>query len=238
MLEAVRQLSARTLYSHKDTVHRVTYGSWFMKDFRRDVCLLAAMLLGTGIYDTANLAEASAHSTSILDLTKLTVAMNDESTKGKMGCYVTVVKDVINGVLTMRAVRVGKVGVSEKIVSWVESIDGLGVTERIDLALNENVGREKIDEAFEDGKREPDTLGGFLSCADVHNDAMDPAPEEIGMGSFDEVEDLEAFLNGVDWESTESTVTESESAPESTASEPIDGNEGSKVRKTAPHWNI
>ena len=213
-MEAVRQLSARTLYRHKDTVHPVTYHSWFMQDFRRDVCIYAAMLIGTGIFDTANLAEANVHSDSILNLAMLTVRMNDESVKGKIGCYITMVKSIVEAVLTKQAVRVGKVGSSEKIVSWLAGLDDCGINELIDTSLNEDFGREKMDETFRDGKRELDTLGGFLSCADVHHDAIYPAPVEIGMGSSDEVEDLEEFLNGVDWsESTESTRSESESAP-------------------------
>ena len=213
-----------------------------MQDFRRDVCIYAAILLGTGVFDTANLAEANVHSDSILDLSQLTVRMNDESVKGKIGCYLTVVEKITDEVLTMRAVRAGKVGVSEKIVSWIESIDALGVTERIDFALNENVGMEKIDEAFKDVMREPDTLGGFLSCSD----AMDPVPGIDQIGSFCELEleDQEGLgcfdgmegLCDMDW--SESTVSKSESEPESTTSASVDGNEGSEVRKTVPRCNI
>ena len=143
------------------------------------------MLLGTGIYDTANLATANAHSDSILDLSQLTVRMNDESARGGIGCYVNVWKAIVGGLLTKREVRVGKVGASEKIVSWLNSIDGFGTNELIDAALDEinggGVEMEELDEAFDqDLTTYPTALGNFL-CSRLHNLSQEAAEGAHGV---------------------------------------------------------
>ena len=144
-----------------------------MEDFRRDVCIDAALLLGTGIINSSKLTTANIHTENIFDMAKLTELMDGENARGAIGCYLSIVERIIQSTVVAQPGRSGKVGATQKIVSWANDLDGC-ISDVMDAVLAEcgekdkdEIGIDELNNAFLDEIDEFGCLGldtEFIIC--------------------------------------------------------------------------